>query len=89
MSRRIVNQPKPVTVEHLPGDVVLIEGVRYSGHFFREVSIPNNEVLYAIRRDGDWIWLTAIRNMEEAKKFFDEVGQGDPAPTETEIENEL
>lgn len=67
---------------------ILIEGVRYDADYFRTFAHPDTDVLYAVRRDGDRVWLTIIRNAEEAQRFFEEIGQGaslndtSPAPTE-------
>lgn len=85
-----VNQaPKPVTIERDVNDVVVIEGVRYSASFFRTMSWPETDVLYAIRRDGDAVRLTTVRNPGEAQLFFvqrsigqEYGGQDDPAPTD-------
>ena len=66
-------------------EVIIIEGVRYSSDFFRMNSMPRDDALYAVRKmdDGD-VHVTTIIDVESAKKFFDEIGQGDPAPTEEE-----
>jgi hypothetical protein len=69
-----VVQPTPVTIEHEAGDVVVIEGVKYAGDFFRTNFMPNNEVLYAIRKDEDGVVrVTVIKNPGEAQDFFLEV----------------
>ncbi len=73
--------PKPIRIEREVGDVIVIEGVRYSGHYFRTVAYPKVNVLYAIRRDDDLVWITEIRNVDEAKKFFGEVGDSTLTPT--------
>lgn len=92
--KQLPHEPrKPVEIERLPGDVLYIEGVKYAGDFFRTLSHPNPKYLYAIRRDGDQVILTAIHNAGEATGFFfvQEYGQGDPAPTrsESEVDNAI
>jgi len=77
--KKVTHQPKPVSIERELGDVVVIEGVRYSGDLFREFTLPSQDALYAVRRDGDTVSLTVIRNAEEAKQFFEEIGQGGAA----------
>ena len=79
----VAHQPKPVTLERDVNDVVIIEGVRYSGEYFRILAFPNPNMLYAIRRDGDQVWLTEIHNPGEAQDFFLDIARrGDPAPTD-------
>lgn len=38
--RQVAHQPNPVSIEREEGDVIVIEGVRYSGDYFRAASIP-------------------------------------------------
>ena len=64
---------EPVRIEREHNDEIVIEGVRYSGDYFRTLAVPNADVLYAIRRDDDQVWLTVIRNANEAEAFFDGV----------------
>lgn len=64
---------EPVSIEREHNDVIVIEGVRYAGDYFRMMAVPNADVLYAVRRDDDQVWLTVIRNVDEARKFFEEV----------------
>lgn len=52
-------------------EAIVIEGVKYDAEYFRTFAHPDTDVLYAVRRDGDQVWLTVIRNVEEAKAFFD------------------
>lgn len=52
-------------------EVIIIEGVRYEADYFRTFACPETDVLYAVRRDEDAVWLTLIRTVEEAKEFFD------------------
>ena len=74
-------RPVEITREH--PDIVVIEGIRYDADYFRQISHPDTDVLYAVRRDGDNVWLTTICNAEEARRFFDEInGQGEPAVEE-------
>jgi hypothetical protein len=83
--KQLSHQPvKPVEIERLPGDVLYIEGVRYAGELFRTMAFPSDECLYAIRRDGDNVVLTTIRNIEEARKFFQEIGQEEPVHSEVD-----
>lgn len=83
--KQLLHEPwKPVEIERLPGDVLLIEGVRYAGELFREMAFPSGECLYAIRRDEDKVYLTTVRTLEEAKKFFQETGQEEPAHLEVD-----
>lgn len=73
---------KPVTIERDVNDVIVIEGVRYSGDVFRNNLWPKEAWLYAIRkREDDTVWITEIHNVEEAVKFFEQAGREDPAPT--------
>jgi len=68
------HQPKPVTLERDVNDVVIIEGVRYSGDYFRTMSAPNEDVLYAIHKgEDDVVRVTMIRDANEAENFFDRV----------------
>lgn len=83
----IKHQPnKPLNIERdwRGGiEMIVIEGVTYDADYFRTFAHPDTDVLYAIRRDGEKVWLTVIRNAEDAKKFFDEtLGLENPAPTE-------
>ena len=65
---------KPVSIERDGGDVVIIEGVRFDGDFFRTFGAPSMEVLYEMRRLEDGcVVLTVIKNTEEAKAFFEEI----------------
>lgn len=64
-------------------EVIIIEGVRYDADYFRTFSHPETDVLYAVRRDGDQVWLTVIRNAEDAKAYFNNTfGLGDQVPAE-------
>ena len=72
------NPIQPVKVERDGSDTLIIEGVKYAGDMFRMFALPDDEILYAIRRDGDMVWLTQVHNLDEAKKFFEEIG--DPLP---------
>lgn len=68
------NPVEPVQVERGAGDVLVVEGVPYAGDFFRQMAWPEEDCLYAIRRDEDGrVWLTVIRTVEEAKQFFEAV----------------
>lgn len=65
---------RPVSIERDIPDIVVIEGVRYAGDLFRRFSMPESDVLYAVRRDDQGsVTLTVIRNIEQAEHFFKEV----------------
>ena len=65
---------EPVRIEREHNDVIVIEGVRYAGDYFRTMAVPDADVLYAVRRDDeDRVVFTVIRNVEEAEAFFDYV----------------
>lgn len=49
---------KPVSVEREHPDRLIIEGVRFSGDFFRSLALPSAEYLYVLRRDDDTVILT-------------------------------
>lgn len=66
-------------------EIIIIEGVKYDADFFRMNAMPSDDVLYAVhKRDDGVVIVTVIRDVESAKIFFDEIGQGNPAPTEEE-----
>jgi hypothetical protein len=65
---------KPVTVERDVNDVLVIEGVRYAGDLFRTFAEPDDRYLYAMRRDGDTVVLVTVRDVDDARKFFEEAG---------------
>jgi hypothetical protein len=63
----------PVRIERDYNDVIIIEGVKYAGDLFREFTMPNSDVLYAIQRDANGsVVLTTIKSADEAKTFFEE-----------------
>lgn len=65
---------EPVRIEREHNDVIVIEGVRYAGDYFRTMAVPDADVLYAVRRDDeDRVVFKVIRNVEEAEAFFDYV----------------
>ena len=64
---------KPVTVERDIPDYLIIEGVRFAGDVFRAFGAPNEQYLYALRRDGDTVVLTTIHNAAEARAYFQKV----------------
>ncbi len=68
--QEVAHQPKPVSIEREPGDVISIEGVKFSGDFFRTMALPDPDCLYAIRREDDAVVLTTIRTMQDAMTFF-------------------
>lgn len=75
----------PLSIERdssMGHEIIIIEGVKYDADYFRTFAYPETDVLYAVRRDEEVVRLTIIRALEEAKIFFEENGQGDPAPTE-------
>jgi len=65
-------KPKPITIERDDfRDRVIIEGVMFSGDYFRTMAHPSADYLYAIRVGDDGIiWLTEIHNAGEAEGFF-------------------
>ena len=66
-------------------EIIIIEGVKYDAEYFRMFATPEADVLYAVKKLAeDVVCLTVVRTVEEAKIFFDEIGQGNPAPTEEE-----
>lgn len=82
---------KPLSIEReymLDGrEMLVIEGVKYDADLLRAFGDPAPDALYLIRRDGERVSLTPIRNAEEASEFFNEtLGQGDPAPTEDQTD---
>lgn len=70
-------EKKPLSIEReytLQGyEMILIDGVRYDADYFRTFARPDEGVLYAVRSHDDTVVLTVIRNLDEARKFFDEV----------------
>jgi hypothetical protein len=55
-------------------EVVIIEGVRYDADYFRTFSYPKTDVLYAVKRDDECVVLTVIQSEEQAKEFFETIG---------------
>jgi hypothetical protein len=89
--QQVSHEPrKPVEIERLHNDALLIEGVLYAGDFFRSMADPNPNYLYAIRREGDRVILTTIRNVADATGFFftQEYGQKSPSKN-VEIDNAI
>ena len=78
----------PLSIERdisMGHEIIIIEGVKYDADYFRTFAYPETDVLYAVRNLVDEVvCLTVVRTVEEAKIFFDEIGQGNPAPTEEE-----
>ena len=78
----------PLSIERdisMGHEIIIIEGVKYDADYFRTFAYPETDVLYAVRNLVDEVvCLTVVRTVEEAKIFFGETGQGDPAPTEEE-----
>jgi len=73
--KQAVHQRKrPVTVERDVDDVLVIEGVRYAGDLFRTFAEPDDRYLFAMRREGNTVVLVTVRDVDEAKKFFEEAG---------------
>lgn len=74
--QRLSHEPlKPVSLEREHPDIVMIEGVRYEGDYFRAMAAPRTDVLYAVRNDDGVTRLTIIRSVEDAKEFFAEVAE--------------
>jgi hypothetical protein len=64
---------KPVSIEREAGDVIVIEGVRYAGDYFRMFGAPDPDVLYAVQRlEKGCVEMTIITCVEEAIDFFEE-----------------
>lgn len=62
----------PLKAEREFPDMLVIEGVRYSGDFFRTNSMPDEDVLYSIFKDDRGIvCVHVIRNANEAEQFFE------------------
>lgn len=63
--------PTPLSIEWDDlRDEVIIEGVRYSAHFFRTNAWPSSKYLYAMSRADDIVQLKEIHNAQEAEAFF-------------------
>lgn len=79
--KQLPHQPKePVSIEREHNDVIVIEGVRYDGDYFREFGYPDTNILYSVQRDDDGVVrLTMIRTPEEAAQFFKETMEVDNA----------
>lgn len=84
---QVTHQPTPLSIEREVSDVIVIEGVRYSGDFFRQMAYPSSDLLYVIRRDDDMVWLTTIRNVDEVQKFFEEIASASPRNDMTEVDD--
>lgn len=78
---------KPVTIEREAFDMVIIEGVRYSGEYFRQFGHPDVNALYAVRKKGEIVFLETIHNLDEAKNFFDSP-HPDPLPKGEGVEGD-
>lgn len=64
---------RPVSVERQANDVLVIEGVPYAGELFRQMALPDDEVLLAVHRnESGTVVVKEIRNFEQAKRFFEE-----------------
>lgn len=64
-------------------EVIIIEGVRYDAEYFKTFAYPETDILYSVVRDDEGVvMLTCIRTPEQAKEFFEEIGQVEPAPVE-------
>lgn len=67
-------EKKPVSIEREDNDVIVIEGVKYDGDYFRTFGAPDTDVLYAVQRlDEGCVRLVIINNVEDAEKFFEEI----------------
>lgn len=82
--KQLPHEPKkPVSVERIHPDMLAINGVHFDGDYFRTFANPETDVLYAVRKDEDGcVRLVVIDSLEKAMQFFEEIWQGDPAPTE-------
>jgi hypothetical protein len=53
-------------------EIIVVEGVKYHADFFRMNVMPSDDVLYAVhKRDDGIVIVTVIRDVESAKKFFE------------------
>lgn len=75
--KEMQHQPnRPLSIErdwNFGNEKIIIEGVAYDAEYFRTFAYPDPTRLYAVRREGDLVILTSITNVEEARKFFEEV----------------
>lgn len=73
--QEVEHEPKkPVSIARDGKDGVIIEGIRFSGDYFRTLKYPKPDVLYAIHSEPDsTITFTVVRNENEAAQFFDGV----------------
>jgi hypothetical protein len=64
MNKLIQSMPyqprKHVSIEREPNDIVVIEGIRYQGDFFRMLADPDPNVVYRIRREDDAVFFEVI-----------------------------
>lgn len=59
--KQVPHQPvRPVSVERTFPDGLMIEGIQFSGDFFRTFADPDPEKLYRIVRDGDVIKIEVV-----------------------------
>lgn len=63
-------------------EIIIIEGVRYDAAYFRTFAYPETDILYSVVREEDVVKLTCIRTPEQAKEFFEESDQVEPAAVE-------
>jgi hypothetical protein len=75
--KAMIHQPtRPLSIERdwtSGREKIVIEGVAYDADYFRTFAYPDGNTLYAVRKEGDIVVLTSIRNVEDARKFFEEV----------------
>jgi len=71
------NPCKPVSVMREENDVLVVEGVRFDGDFFRTLSDPDPESMYVLRKlENGCVGFIEIDTLEKAKKFFEETAKG-------------
>ena len=79
--KHVANAPLSIERDMQSGyEKIIIEGVVYDAEYFRTFAHPDTDVLYAVKKDLDGaVCLTIVPTADEAKQFFEEIGQGAPA----------
>ena len=77
--KEVPHQPAPpLGIErdwHSGREVIIIEGVHYDADYFRTFAHPETDVLYAVKREDDHVCLTVVQTEDQAKEFFENVGE--------------
>lgn len=56
--RRNRHKPRPISIERKDDDTLVIEGIRFTGDFFRTMAGPKEGALYQLRKgDGGITWI--------------------------------